>query len=215
MAKRILILMLCLGIAPVSAALAQGGFYIGVHGGGAFREDAENDGNSGSFNLEFDPGYLAGATIGYDLRDRFPEIGKGRLEIEVAYRSNDLDAVEFAESEMDAGGEATAFSVMLNTFAEYRDTDPWFPYLGVGIGWARISLEDVEISAGPLVDDDDDRFAYQFGAGLGYEFSPHLTFDLGYRFFAVLDPEFRDTLGEKFESEYRTHQVQLGMRVNF
>jgi opacity protein-like surface antigen len=215
MPKKILILMVCLWIAPVSAALAQGGLYIGLHGGGSFLEGAENEGDSGTFNLEFDPGYLAGVTVGYDLRDNYPKIGKGRVEIEFAYRSNDLDQVEFADSDMDAGGEATVFSVMLNTFGEYRETTPWIPYVGAGIGWARISLKDVDISRGPLVDDEDNRFAFQFGAGLGYELSPHFALDLGYRYFAVLEPEFRDAQGEEFESEYRTHQIHLGVRVTF
>ncbi len=213
---RKLIPAICFLLFAATPALAQeSGFYLGIHGGGAFMEGAENSGETGSFNLEFKPGYLAGITLGFDLREDFPRIGIGRMEIEISHRTSDLDEAEFVDGNIATEGEATVTSVMLNTFGEYRDSAPWIPYLGAGIGWARVSLQDVEIFGGTLVDDEDDRFAFQAGAGLGYEVGPHLTFDLGYRYFAVMDPEFRDSEGERFESEYRAHQVQLGMRWNF
>ena len=43
-----------------------------------------------------------------------------------------------------------------------------------------------------------------------------MAIDLGYRYFATSDPEFDDDLGlGGFESEYKSHNVSLGLRMNF
>ncbi|MBE0597018.1 MAG: porin family protein [Desulfuromonadales bacterium] len=214
--KNMMLLAGCLlALCSTSALAAEGGFYLGLHGGGVILEGVKNESREGDFNFEFDPGWLAGATIGYDLRDTYPNIGTGRVELEVAWRTNDLDKLEFLQPSIGASGETTVASVMLNTIGEYRENLPWLPYIGVGAGVARITLDNFTQGAYPLVDDEDTVFAYQFLAGFGYQVSSRVYLDLGYRYFALLDPTFTDVTGVKFDSEYATHNVTLGARFDF
>jgi opacity protein-like surface antigen len=197
-----------------SAQATDGGIYLGAHGALNIVQGARNDSPAGSFNFEFDPGYTGAVTLGYDLRDRFPLIGIGRMEVEAAYRSNRLDEMEFAEG---AGGQGRVkvSSLMFNTFGEHRGTVPWIPYIGAGIGVARVELDRFRFGSGLVVDGSDTVFAWQVGGGFGYLLSRRVTLDMGYRFFSAMDPKFRDTQGVRFESEYDAHTILLGLRVDF
>lgn len=214
--KKIILLVCCL-LAVCSSAVfaAEGGFYLGLHGGGVILEGVKNESDAGRFNMEFDPGWLAGTSLGYDLRDNFPDVGSGRLELEFAWRSNDVDKIEFVQPSLGGGGEATVASVMFNTIGEYRDALPWLPYAGAGAGAARITLDKITDGGFLLVDDEDTVFAYQFMGGIAYQVSPRVYLDLGYRYFALLDPTFTDASGVKIDSEYATHNITLGARFDF
>ncbi len=84
-----------------------------------------------------------------------------------------------------------------------------------GSGAARISLDKLTVGGHPLADDEDTAFAYQFLAGVAYQMSPQLYLDLDYRYFATLRPEFKDATGTEFKSEYVTHNVTFGVRLDF
>lgn len=214
-----------LALLSTPALAADGGLYFGLHGGAAFLDESENEidveEDDQTFNMDFDDGWTGGASFGYDLRDIFPEIGTGRIELEAARRENDLEEVEFADSDMEGGGTASVDCLMLNTIGEYRETLPFLPYIGAGAGVARITLDQLTVGTAflggesALVDDDDTVFAYQFLGGVACQVAPRLYLDLGYRYFALLEPEFTDATGAKFESEYVSHNVTLGMRVDF
>ena len=53
-------------------------------------------------------------------------------------------------------------------------------------------------------------FAYQMGAGMGWQISEQFVFDLRYRFFGTADPEF-----EVAEYEFSSHDVYVGLRYYF
>ena len=55
-------------------------------------------------------------------------------------------------------------------------------------------------------------FAYQGGAGVAIEITPMISAEVSYRYFATLDPEFRDSTGATFDTEYRTHNVLLVLK---
>ena len=59
------------------------------------------------------------------------------------------------------------------------------------------------------------RIGLQARAGIGYELSPTAVVSLGYRFFDTLDPEFDAQNGTSFDSEYRSHTVEVGLRYKF
>jgi len=205
------------GILLLSTAVparAQGP-YIGVQGGWVWVEEAENRDDLGQFNLSFDAGTTGAVTLGYDLGERFPNIGKGRLELEGGYRNVDLNKADFADGKVKADGKLKVRSILLNSFAEYRDSDPWRPYVGFGLGYATIDLADATISGTPLADDKAQVFAWQFGAGVGLVLGDHLTVDFGYRYFGTTDPKFKMADGTKMKSEYASHAALLGLRLTY
>lgn len=214
--KRIFILAGCLlALFPRTTLAAQGGWYLSAHGGGSILQSAENESTDGTFNMEFKPGYAFAAALGFDLAETYPAYGRGRVEVEVAYRQNDLDEMEFQEGGMAAEGEVTVASAMLNTFGEFRETAPYYPYLGAGVGVARIALKDVALGGRGFSDDEDTVIAWQVGAGLGWQVTDALVLDLGYRYFSAVNPTFTDATGEEFDSEFDSHTVLVGARLNF
>jgi opacity protein-like surface antigen len=203
-----------------SPVLAASGFYLGSHGGLLLVDDSRNDridsSTEGRFIIEFDPGAHAAAVLGYNLADAFPRIGIGRIELEAALRQSDLDKISFLEGgPLPAGGKVRVESLMFNTFGEHRESLPWLPYVGAGAGVARLKMQNVSTLGGPVVDDDDTVFAWQAGAGLGYQAFRHLAFDLGYRYFQAVHPKFTDTAGFESRARYRAHSFILGARLMF
>lgn len=218
MDKRLAILLAfpLFALLPLSATAADEGFYLSVSGGGSYVQETENDSPAGSFNIALDYGYAASVALGYDLGNKHPDLGRGRVDIEFSYRNNELDAVGFLEGKSAGGGDLNVMSVMLSTYGEPEDrSEDWTPYFCLGIGAAEITLDNATVADSPLVDDSDWVLAGQIGLGSGYAISDHLTLDLGYRFFATSPPEFKDATGQKIDSEYFDHQLQAGIRVTF
>lgn len=219
--RKILLLGACLtALLPTPLLAAQGGWYVGAHGGGSVLMESGNESEGKNFNIQYDPGYTYGGTVGFDLAETYPDIGLGRIELEVGYRTNDLDEFEFGADnggKLNAvgGGDITVLSAMLNSFGELRDREPWIPYLGGGVGIARLELKDTTVSGQSFADGSDTVFAWQVGGGVGLQVNRHLVLDLGYRYFSALDPSFTDTTGAEFESEYNNHTLLLGARLDF
>jgi hypothetical protein len=100
-----------------------------------------------------------------------------------------------------------------------RALDPITWYAGVGVGTARINLDAVATTA-EEAKSDDFKFAWQVGTGFGYQLTPFVNVDLGYRFFKAreLTPTLTDSVGNPVTGEYRlkesVHEFRAGLRVN-
>lgn len=192
-----------------TTAYAQGP-YLSVGVGATWLDDADNSFNAFplTFKSEYDTGFNVGAAGGYDF-------GMARAEFEIAYRQNDVDKIKALGLSFNGGGDVSALSFMANGYFDIHNQSPLTPYLGAGLGLARVSANDVTADGDKIVDDSDVVFAYQLAAGVGWKFLPNLTLDLGYRYFATADPEFSDVDGDKFESEYNSHNLSVGLRIAF
>lgn len=216
MIRIILMLMIALPVFLSTAVFAdQSGPYLGVNAGAnLFDEASKNENSLGTFNLDYEPGYQTSLTLGYRLAPNSRH-GNGRVELEIGYRQNSLDQIEFSDGKFTATGEASVWSLMVNTFGEYATETRWTPYVGAGLGMAMVSLQGVEVDGTAVVDDDDLVLAYQIGVGVGYALSSAVDLDLGYRFFGTSNPGFTDVDGVEFDSEYYAHNLQLGIRISF
>ncbi len=209
-------------IFATSATAAEQGVYFGANAGAVFLEDSSVSTPVGSsFDIEYDPGMSYGVLLGYDAGTYFSKSGNtsGRLEIEYARRSNDADEVEESGSFRPVGGEATVDSLMINSWVDFTTQSPFRPYMGLGLGAARLTLDEAGFS-----DDDDIRFAYQAGAGIGLPIGNRLTISVGYRYFGMLDASLRaetlnpetDTVQEReYDIEYSSHNLDVGFRFRF
>jgi opacity protein-like surface antigen len=195
--------------------------YFSIHAGGTWLQDANVDFDDPALfddEIEFDNGFNVGGAFGYDY-------GLARLEIELAHRENDVDTINVDLIDFKGDGDFSATSVMLNGYWDFETGSPVVPYIGGGIGFANVSANNVkffdELGAVRYVDDDDNVFAYQLAAGLAFALNPALTLDLGYRFFGTSDPELEadpllvDPPFGDFETEFDSHNVSLGLRMNF
>ena len=147
--------------------------------------------------------------------DQGNPLGEGRIELEYTRRSNPLDQVKFVEGSFKGGGNVTADSLLLNCFGVYRTNSRWLPYLGAGIGAARIETSDLQVTGQPLSNDSAIVVAYQVGTGVDFALTDRLSLDLGYRFFGCIRPKFTEANGQKFEMDYYSHNVILGLRLGF
>ncbi len=202
-----------------SPAYAQSKWYIGGGAGGTFLMDSELDDPTGILaaigtETSFDTGYYVGGTVGYAWANNNNDT-VFRLEGELSYRQNDFDQFTVLGFDFDMDGDTSALGLMVNGFYDIGTGTSWKPYLGGGIGLALVSINDATVVGIPLADDDDTVFAYQLGAGLGYEVNPNLTISLDYRFFATVDPDFTDPTGIEFSAEYMSHNIGLGLRYGF
>ncbi|WP_298039485.1 outer membrane beta-barrel protein [uncultured Desulfuromonas sp.] len=207
--------VLCLTLFAAPALAGEEGPYIGAHFGALLLDEAENTGRGGSFHLDFDPGTLYGGAFGYDLGENHPRIGRGRVELEVSSGQSDLKEAHFLDGKVDAEGDISALSFMLNTVGESRNDSAWTPFIGFGFGYALVSLNNARASGQPLADDEDGVFAWQALAGISLAMHRLVNLDFAYRYFSAVEPEFKDATGETFESEYSSHRLSLGLRVGF
>lgn len=216
-------------IAPISSPNAREGWYVTGGAGGTLLQESSStitvpSIGSATFDTDFDFGYGLQGAAGYAW-DSYGNRGGGavlRVEGEVFYKSNGLDSITVktvtlagigtlvAPGTVSVSGDVSALGFMANAWYEFLTGMPWRPYVGGGIGMANISLDE-----SLLTDDDDWVFAYQFGAGLGYEITPDVVIAIEYRLLGTTDPTFVAIPGVDFDAEYLSHNIGLVVRFFF
>lgn len=147
-----------------------------------------------SAELSFDTGFGFMAAIG----NNFEGV---RGEIELSYRTNDVDKISAMGISIPVSGDISSTAVMGNLLADLAISESIHPFLGAGIGLANVDVDG---------DEDDTVFAYQAIVGLGFPLTHVTTLDLQYRYFATEDPEF-----DGIEAEYQAHNFFAGLRFDF
>jgi len=207
---------------PGSAAHAQ--FYVSGNVGGVLITDVDIDETStigglvANASLDIDPGWGVNGALGHAW-------GLFRVEGEVSYRVADLDSLTVNSlsvpgfvltglGPIPVSGEVSSLAFMANAWRDFKTGTKFKPYIGGGIGLARIGFE-----AGSA-DDSAYTFAYQLGGGLGYEITQNVTLALSYKFFGTTTADFESmsatfgTVTDEVGPIY-THNVELGLRIKF
>lgn len=198
-----------IGIAsrPSAAQERHSGFYISGAGAATFFQDVEVE---ELVDVNLKTGFGAFGGLGYDF-------GYFRAEGEFGYRKNNIDSLSGFGLTVDASGDATVTSGMANLYYDFAMQDPkWSPYIGGGIGYARVSVNDVEVAGVPVLDDDDSALAGQAMVGLAYAISDSVEIFGGYRFFLTDSLKLRDTSSSENDVKgLRIHQAEAGVRFRF
>lgn len=172
-------------------------FYAGVFGGISVLPDLTLSQGGVSADLETDVGFNLGAVAGYKWAFGL------RAEGEVSYRQNDLNNIVG----ISVVGDISALAFMGNGWYDFDTGTPLIPYLGGGLGFAVITID----SGGS---ESDTVFAWQIGAGIGYEVTTGVVVSADYRFLATSDPSFPASGGD-LDAEYMSHGFLLGVRGHF
>ncbi|UPT61534.1 MAG: OmpA family protein [Hyphomonadaceae bacterium JAD_PAG50586_4] len=160
--------------------------------------DGNVDGENFSGDLEND--WMGALGLGYAFANGF------RTEGELAYRYNDW------EGEIDtvpAAGYARSWSAMANLFYDFNRGSSVEPYLGVGVGAARVGAGIDGIGS-----DEDTVLAYQAMAGIAFGISEQLDLDIGYRYFMAPEVEY-EASGLPIDVDYEHQAVTVGLRYQF
>ncbi|MCR9219419.1 MAG: OmpA family protein [Alphaproteobacteria bacterium] len=198
------------GLTAAAGAQAQEppGYYVGVGIGYNLARDSDIDGAGFSSDADYDSGLpsYGGGAIGFDYA------GPWRGELELGFRSNDVDSVGAAN----ASGAVDVTALMINGFYDFEGLlGPVTPYLGAGVGLAQIKAEDVFPVNGALSESSDNVLAAQLLAGAAVEIVQDLDLTGQYAYFMTRDAELRNAAGVGYDLEYAAHTFTLGLRFNF
>lgn len=182
-------------------ALARADVYISAHVGGGRASDTTIDNASGadrqiSHDLGFDLGIAAGFA-----RPFF------RVEAELNTRNGDVHRID---GENASEGDFTAYSAMANLYFDLANPSPVTPFVGLGGGILRLSIDDLRTESGSIEDESDTTEAWQLMAGVAVKVAPNTNLDLTYRY---LDCNELSWAGAT--ADYTVSSVVVGLRYAF
>lgn len=186
--------------AGVPVASADG--YLAVNLAGGMVQDADFDlaGTTGA--LSYDAGLGGTVAVGMPITDGADLRG----ELEISYRSNDLDQIEVDSSgTAPATGRIESTAMLANLYLDLMPESPLTPFIGVGAGIASLDLEVVGLTRS-----DDTVFACQFAAGAALLATEKTYVELQYRYFTTQDPNL-----DGFKTEYAVQNLLVGLRFMF
>lgn len=197
-----------------AAVHAGDGAYIGAEGGANWQNGQslqQNGGNVG--DLKFKTGWVGGVTGGYGFSNGL------RPELELDYRRNDLKEAGNGFGSTGASGFENADTAMANLWYDFKAPTGFFsvvhPYLGGGAGGARVAARSPAIGGVQGGNAYDTVFAYQGGAGIGFDLTPHLTVSADYRYVQSNRGSFDVGAGAPVDARYRADSAMIGVRYSF
>ena len=107
-------------------------------------------------------------------------------------------------------------SVFINAYYDIYTGTKFTPYVGGGIGIAKIRAKLVLPETGDSASESSNEFAWQLGAGVSYAATNNLAVDLGYRYadYGSLTV-YKETSGFKNKVEPTSNEFYLGVRYAF
>ena len=215
-----------LAIAP--AAHAGDGLY-GAIGAGlsyfGYENDVSNDGVSNPAAPIFDSDSDYDNGIGIYVALGKKHSSGWRTELEYSYRSADIDQIDPQPGfgGFTAGtitGDTKIHALMANALYDFGSGGGLTPYLGAGIGVARVN-HTITGANGPLTiayGARDYAFAYQGIAGVAVGLAEQLTLDLSYRYFGMRGNIYQSTLNGaagELKANANSHNLFAGLRWDF
>lgn len=215
-----------------SAQTYSNGFYVAAFGGFNFAGDADFGGTitppGGAQNVDvgFDDGFIVGAAAGKSWTTVPLGPFVPRTEIELSYRSNDADTVNFSGNgpapEGNVSGDTSAIFLMGNILLDVPTTilnGRVTPYVGGGIGAAFVD-NSIRYGPGVNISDSDTAFAYQVIAGADFGVSQNLSVFVDGRYYQAIgvDSVRRNPVGVStgtVEDDLDGFSVLAGVRYTF
>jgi OOP family OmpA-OmpF porin len=187
----------------------QSEWYGEAGAGVAFQSETDVSQPGFAASTDFDAGYVVSGAIGR----QYPMF---RGELELLYSQSDFDSISVSGlGSAPLDGDTSTFAGMVNAYYDFDTGNMWRPFVGAGLGFANVSV-DASILGIPLVDDDDSVFAYQFKAGVAYQFDPATDFLIYYRFLGTEDLDLTDAGGLALSVDgAESHSVQVAVRFRF
>ena len=126
-----------------------------------------------------------------------------RSELEYTYRNADVD-----------NGSSTSNAIMLNALYKFNGMGPnsaWQPYIGGGVGAANL---DIDVNNFGTFSQNN-GWAYQLIAGVGYDLTPNWTLLSELRWFQIQHSDLDGPGNLKVDSGYDGWDLLFGASYNF
>ena len=145
------------------------------------------------------------------------KMGAVRAELAYTYLTKDdktrRDDLEINKSEI------SGQSFMLNGYYDIENPTIFKPYVGAGVGMAKMKYKFKDTYPDYPEDNETNsfsknKFAYSLMAGVGAEVTKNITVDVGYRYtdYGSFSKTVED---EKIKFDTKAHQILAGVRYNF
>ena len=194
---------------------------LGIRGILSFADDTAFDYDIGAnatietIDNDYDEGFGLSAGLNYDL----VTIGLPgfRGEFEVGFFNADVSDHSLAGVAL-AGSDGTT-NVTFGMASLYYDLNTgtsFRPYIGIGIGVAKVDFSNHGVTAtGIIMDNDDTVLAGQASIGLNIDITEKAMIEIGYRYFNASDVGLTALDGTTSETDLEAHQAMLGLRFHF
>lgn len=198
----------------LSENLNEMGPFIKLHGGLNLALDTDFDGSSsGSFpsgDANLKAGSIVGIAGGYKFSRNFS------LELEYAYRSNDIDSIDGPSgTRLADGGDLASVAIMTNAYYYFDVAESWSPYIGVGVGLAQEIDSDVRLTqVSDQRDLEDEGFAWQLILGAEVALDTNWRIFGEGRYFTAPSPEITNRNGS-YEIDYENVNLLVGVGYQF
>ena len=204
--------MLAMAMATVTifpcSASAQS-FYAAIRGGPGFTPDTRIGSIGGQDVVEFKTGFTGGGALGFI----FP-VGL-RAEAELGY----IRAPVTREEGVSITGAYKSYLGMINGYYDFAFFGPIKPYLGFGLGGARVNDDRQAVASNTLRITERDEwrtaFAYQARVGVSYDVLPMLDVSAGYRYVHIDGGDITPNGRISRSDALRNHSLELGLAVKF
>lgn len=217
---------LCAG--PALAAGDDSGWYAGGSVGLDIPSSQTFATSSNSVTNKYSAGFAGGISGGYEFSNGL------RPELEFRYQHAGIDKVDVTvptgnqSSAGQTSGAISATAVLANIWYDFRQSDGIFavvhPYGGVGVGMARLSLnnESYHSFSGESGNADGiaTKLAYQVGLGLSSDINAALAASLDFRYLMTGSARFgggnASSGGEAgLDGKYRATSIMVGLKYKF
>jgi OmpA-OmpF porin, OOP family len=208
-----------------------------------------------SVTANFDSGFNVGGRVGYQWGPwRFEEEYSFRRNGLSSLSANNIFGTTVTSGGGRFDGQRSSHAIMTNVIYDFTIGWPVSPHIGAGIGAVDIidsvSLNSTTIGAlppgvaqtppglvplpqtfgGTILKGSGWQFGYQAIAGIRYDFSPAVSFDLDYRYLGATDPTFTNSGrvpfpngnrgtnccgGGQYSTSYHTHNVLASVTMKF
>jgi len=206
------------GLALPNAAQADG-FYISGFTGLAIQRDQNSSTGNQSIDVSLDNGFVIGGSLGYKL-----PISGFRVEIEAAYRENDISAGTVLNDPSAAfSGDNSSLGVFGNVLYDFDNFPLFTPYIGVGLGLGGVESDtfvDTVTADQRFGGPTRTEFLYQGILGVTVPLTDTWDLFVDGRYYVAPGADFdlidvATNTSTTFNSNYEVIQLQAGLRFKF
>lgn len=212
------------GPAAAQDAAPQSPWYVSAKVGASLLRDAETSvANAPAPGLFIVTNHKIEMGLGFSVAAgrRF---GPVRAEAELGFSRNsadEYDTISPFQNSVDTDTKLNSRRIMLNGYFDFM-SGTVTPYVGAGIGSARVHYR-VFAPRAPfpteapreLINDHDNKIAYQLMAGAAVQVAPQIALTGQYRWLDAGRIKGVDSRNEQFVTRYRGHNLEVGVRFSF
>ncbi|MEB3231696.1 MAG: outer membrane beta-barrel protein [Leptolyngbyaceae bacterium] len=169
--------------------------------------------DSVDISVDTDTGFGVSGAVGY-------QFDSARAELELGFGSNPVDGVTVGDGEeVSADGHLNNWTLAANGYYDIPTNSAFRPYVGAGVGVAKLVADGVSVELPALgdagLDESGVSFLFQAQAGLAYDFSDDASAFVGYRLQGIPGQNFSAADVDLNADTVLIHSAQVGAQYRF